>query len=49
MKLQCDFKVRFIIEYPYKYTIHLVKLNLPLRRYDIPNTGMVDCCVVLCL
>jgi hypothetical protein len=27
----------------------LFKLDLPLRRYDIPNTGLVDCCAVLFL
>jgi hypothetical protein len=41
--------VRCIIERPYKFNIHCFKLDLPLRRYDNPNTGRVDCCVVLSL
>jgi hypothetical protein len=52
MKRQCNFTIICIIERPSKYNIHLFKFDLPLRRYDIPNTGMVDCvvlcCVVLC-
>jgi hypothetical protein len=48
MKRQYDLTVRCIIEWPYKYNIHLFKLDVPLWRYDIFNTGMIDCCVVLC-
>ena len=32
----------------YKYNIHLSKLDLPLRRYDISKTKMIDCCVFVC-
>jgi hypothetical protein len=46
IKRQSDLMDRCIIERQNKYISHLFKLDLPVRRYDIPNTGMDDCCVV---